>query len=85
MLQETTTAAATAGTNNAAALQQMSFSHLLQNFDLVGWVVFITLAIMSVMSVYWIVINVLKNIRLRGRADRVVSTFWETTNAQDAI
>ncbi|MDQ3160114.1 MAG: MotA/TolQ/ExbB proton channel family protein, partial [Pseudomonadota bacterium] len=46
---------------------------------------FITLAIMSVMSVYWIVMNVLKNMRLRGRADRVVSTFWETTNAQDAI
>ncbi|MCY7353490.1 MAG: MotA/TolQ/ExbB proton channel family protein [Lysobacter sp.] len=85
MLQETTTAAATAGTNNAAALQQMSFSHLLQNFDLVGWVVFITLIVMSVMSVYWIVINFLKNVRLRGRADRVVSTFWETTNAQDAI
>lgn len=85
MLQETTTAAATAGTNNAAALQQMSFGHLIQNFDLVGWVVFITLAVMSVMSVYWIVINFLKNVRLRGRADRVVSTFWETTNAQDAI
>ena len=85
MLQETTTAAATAGNNNAAALQQMSFSHLLQNFDLVGWVVFITLAVMSVMSVYWIVINFLKNMRLRGRADRVVTTFWETTNAQDAI
>ncbi len=85
MLQETTTAAATAGNNNAAAIQQMSFSNLIQNFDLVGWVVFITLAIMSVMSVYWIVINFLKNMRLRGRADRVVSTFWETTNAQDAI
>nr|MDQ3056850.1 MotA/TolQ/ExbB proton channel family protein [Pseudomonadota bacterium] len=85
MLQETTTAAATAGNNNAAALQQMSFSHLLQNLDLVGWVVLITLVIMSVMSVYWIVINFLKNMRLRGRADRVVSTFWETTNAQDAI
>ncbi len=85
MLQETTTAAATAGTNNAAALQQMSFSHLLQNLDPLGWVVLVTLVIMSVMSVYWIVINFLKNMRLRGRADRVVSTFWETTNAQDAI
>ncbi len=85
MLQETTTAAATGGTNNAEALQQMSFSNLIQNFDLVGWVVFITLVVMSVMSVYWIVINFLKNMRLRGRADRVVSTFWETTNAQDAI
>ncbi|TWH99489.1 biopolymer transport protein ExbB [Luteimonas cucumeris] len=84
MLQETTAAAAS-GNNNAAALQQMSFGHLLQNFDAVGWVVFITLALMSVMSVYWIVMNVIKNMRLRGRADRVVSTFWETPNAQDAI
>ncbi|TWI13466.1 MotA/TolQ/ExbB proton channel family protein [Aerolutibacter ruishenii] len=84
MLQETTTAAA-AGGNNAEALQQMSFAHLLQNFDTVGWIVFITLAVMSVMSVYWIVINFIKNMRLRGSADRVISTFWETPNAQDAI
>ena len=83
MLQETATAAA--GNNNAAALQQMSFGHLLQNFDAVGWIVFVTLALMSIMSVYWIVINFIKNMRLRGRADRVVSTFWETPNAQDAI
>jgi biopolymer transport protein ExbB len=40
---------------------------------------------MSVMSWYWIIINFIKNMRLRGRADRVVSTFWETSNAQDAI
>jgi biopolymer transport protein ExbB len=83
MLQETTTA--TAGNNNAAALQQMGFAELVQNFDFVGWAVFITLAVMSVMSVYWIVINFIKNTRLRGRADRVVTTFWETSNAQDAI
>ena len=50
MLQETTTAA-TAGGSNAQALQQMSFAHLLQNFDFVGWVVFITLAIMSILSI----------------------------------
>ncbi|NUO75092.1 MotA/TolQ/ExbB proton channel family protein [Lysobacter sp. 5GHs7-4] len=84
MLQETTTAA-TAGGSNAEALQQMSFAHLLQNFDIVGWVVFLTLAIMSVLSVYWIVVNFVKNLRLRGSSDRVVSTFWETPNAQDAI
>ncbi len=84
MLQETTTAA-TAGGSNAQALQQMSFAHLLQNFDFVGWVVFITLAIMSVLSIYWIVVNFVKNLRLRASSDRVVSTFWETPNAQDAI
>ena len=63
----------------------MGFDHLIQGFDGVGWIVFLTLSIMSVMSWYWIIINFIKNMRLRGRADRVVSTFWETTNAQDAI
>ncbi len=86
MLQETTAAApAAAGGNNAAALQQMGFDHLIQNFDVVGWAVFITLSIMSVMSWYWIIINFIKNSRLRGRADKVVGTFWETPNEQDAI
>ena len=87
MLQETAAAAApaAAGGNNAAALQQMGFDHLIQNFDVVGWVVFVTLSIMSVMSWYWIIINFIKNTRLRGRADKVVGTFWETPNAQDAI
>ena len=85
MLQETTTAAASASASNAEALQQMSFSHLLTNLDLLGWVVLITLVIMSVLSIYWIVINFFKNMRLRSNSDRVISTFWETPNAQDAI
>src|SRR3546814_14185825 len=51
----------------------------------VSWVVLLTLLVMSAGSVYWIVINTFKNISLRRSADRVVSTFWETTNAQDAI
>ncbi|QDA57358.1 MotA/TolQ/ExbB proton channel family protein [Thermomonas aquatica] len=86
MLQETTAAApAAAGGNNAAALQQMGFDHLIQNFDVVGWAVFITLSVMSVMSWYWIIINFIKNMRLRGRGDKVIGTFWETPNAQDAI
>ena len=84
-LESTAVAPEAAGGNNAAALQQMGFESLIQNFDLVGWVVFITLAVMSVMSWYWIIINFLKNMRLRGRGDRVTGTFWETPNAQDAI
>ncbi|MGV8922243.1 MAG: MotA/TolQ/ExbB proton channel family protein [Thermomonas sp.] len=84
-LESTAVAPDAAGGNNAAALQQMGFESLVQNFDAVGWIVFITLAIMSVMSWYWIIINFLKNIRLRGRGDRVTGTFWETPNAQDAI
>jgi biopolymer transport protein ExbB len=84
MLQETSTAAA-AGGSNAEALNQMSFVHLVQNLDFVGWIVLITLTLMSVLSVYWIVMNFIKNMRLRSSSDRVISTFWETTNAQDAI
>lgn len=84
MLQETTTAA-TAGGSNAQALQQMSFGHMVQNFDLVAWIVFITLVTMSAMSIYWMIYNFVKNMRLRASSDRVISTFWETPNAQDAI
>ena len=86
MLQESTAAApAAAGGNNAAALQQMGFDHLITQLDFVGWVVFITLMVMSLMSWYWIIINFVKNTRLRGRGDKVIGTFWETPNAQDAI
>lgn len=86
MLQETLSAAAAGtGASNAQALNNMSFAHLLQNFDIVGWVVFLTLMIMSVLSIYWIVMNLIRNMRLRGSSDRVISTFWETPNAQDAI
>ncbi|MBE2210859.1 MAG: MotA/TolQ/ExbB proton channel family protein [Xanthomonadaceae bacterium] len=84
MLQQPTTPTA-AGGNNAEALNQMSFGNLIQHFDFVGWVVFITLVIFSLFSVYWIVVNLVKNMRLRGSADRVVTTFWQTPNAQDAI
>ncbi|AWV05735.1 MotA/TolQ/ExbB proton channel family protein [Marilutibacter maris] len=84
MLQETTTAA-TAGGSNAEALQQMSFGHMIQNFDTVAWIVFITLVTMSAMSIYWMIYNFVKNMRLRASSDRVISTFWETPNAQDAI
>src|SRR3546814_8726456 len=70
---------------DAAAFQQMGFDHLLVGFDVVGWVVFVTLVLMSIGSWYYTVVNVLSNLRVSSRADRVVRTFWETTNAQDAI
>ncbi len=83
MLQETT-AAATGG-NNAEAFQQMGFSHLLQNFDAMGWIVFITLVLMSVGSIYSIAMNFFRNMRLSSNSDKVVSTFWDTPNIQDAM
>ncbi|HVR81308.1 MAG TPA: MotA/TolQ/ExbB proton channel family protein [Luteimonas sp.] len=91
MLQETTNAAAATGGNAATALTQMGVNHLLSQMIsdpgayAVQWAVLLTLLIMSAMSLYWIVINLFKNMSLRRGADRVISTFWETTNAQDAI
>jgi biopolymer transport protein ExbB len=91
MLQETTQAAAATGGNAASALTQMGVDHLLTEMMndpgsfAVSWAVLITLTLMSAMSIYWIVINFFKNVSLRRSADRVVSTFWETPNAPDAI
>jgi len=91
MLQETLFAAAAGGINAANALSQMGFEHMISEMVskpgefIVSWVVLLTLVIMSAMSWYWTVINVLRSTRLKGQADRVTSAFWETPNAQDAI
>jgi len=83
MLQETTAPAAGAG--NAQALTQMGFANLIEHMTVVNWIVFIVLILMSVLSIYWIIYNFIKNIRLKKNSDRVIATFWETPNAQDAI
>lgn len=85
MLQETTNAPVTGAADSAAALQQMGFADMITHLDIVGWVVLCTLLAMSAMSIYWIIFNFIKNARLRSSSDRVISTFWETPNAQDAI
>jgi biopolymer transport protein ExbB len=74
-----------AGHGDAAALTQMGFDHLIQNFDVLGWVVFLVLAIMSVGSWLFIVINAWRALAIRSRADKVRHVFWDTTAAQDAV
>ena len=82
-------AAAPTANNTAEAFNQMGFSHMFQGFisgdNLVGLVVFIVLIIMSTGSLFYMVVNLIKGRMVAGRADRVVRTFWETSNAQDAI
>jgi len=70
---------------DAAALQQMGFDHLLHNFDVLGLVVFVVLVLMSVMSWYYIVINMWRVLSIRSRTDKVRHTFWETTSTQEAV
>jgi len=83
------TAAAPTANNTAEAFGQMGFIHVVQGFlsgeNMLGAVVFVVLLIMSVGSLYYMVVNLIKGSMVRTRADRVVRTFWETSNAQDAI
>ena len=81
-------AAARAGgsaASNAEALQQLGFSHMIQNLDIVSAGVLVFLVIMSIGSWWYTIVNLIKNTVIRSRADRVMRTFWETPNAQDAI
>jgi biopolymer transport protein ExbB len=71
--------------NNAEALQQLGFSHMIQNQDFISRFVLIFLVIMSIGSWWYTIINMIKNLIIRSRADRVIRTFWETPNAQDAV
>lgn len=81
----TTDAAQVAGNSNAEAMKQMGFANLVQNFNWVGWVVFITLVVMSFLSWYFIIANAIRNSMVRGRADKVINGFWSNGSTQDAI
>ena len=78
-------APAAAGANNAEALQQLGFNHMIHNLDIISAGVLFFLVIMSIGSWWYTIVNLIKNLVVRSRADRVIRTFWETPNAQDAI
>lgn len=86
MLQPTpSTGGAPGGNSNAQALQEMGFNHLVNNFDTVAWVVFITLVVMSILSWYFIIANLLRNASVRSKADKVIGKFWDARTAQESI
>lgn len=73
------------GNANAHALQQAGFDQLIHNFDWLGWLVFIVLVVMSLLSWYYIIFNLLKNSQIRSRMNKVIDAFWHTPSPQDAI
>ncbi|MBS0590826.1 MAG: MotA/TolQ/ExbB proton channel family protein, partial [Proteobacteria bacterium] len=83
MLQEAASAPV-AGQGNAAALQQMGFEHLLHNSDALGYIVFVTLVIMSIGSVVFIILNAWRTFSIRGRGNKVREQFFETKSLTDA-
>ncbi len=70
---------------NSEAMKQMGFSDLVHNLDPIGWIVLVTLVIMSVASWYFIVANAIRNAMVRSRADKVIQGFWSTGSTQEAI
>lgn len=83
---ETTDAIQAAGVNaNAQAMKQMGFGDLMQNFDWLGWVVFVTLIIMSFLTWYYIIANTIRLTIVSRRAEKVVNGFWGNASTQDAI
>src|SRR6185503_9501308 len=81
----TDAAAQVAGNSNAEAMKQMGFANLAQGFDWLGWVVFITLVVMSFLSWYFIIANTIRNGLVKSRADGVINGFWNNPSTQDAI
>ena len=79
------TAAAPSSASNAESLQQLGFSHMIQNQDFVSRAVLFFLVVMSIGAWWYTIVNFIKNMVIKSRADRVIRTFWETPNAQDAI
>ena len=71
--------------SDAAALSQMGFSHMIQHLDAVGWIVLLTLAVMSLMSWFFIISNTVRNSAVRSRADKVIRGFWGSNSTQEAV
>lgn len=86
MLQDTSSssAAAGSGSSNAEAMRQMGFDHLVHHLDVLGWIVFIVLLLMSIASWYFIIINGIRNSQVRSRGEKVIDAFWNS-KGQHAI
>ncbi len=71
--------------SNAHAMAQAGFGNLIQHFGVVGWIVFIVLLVMSLLSWYFIIANFIRNTMVRARADKVIQAFWHNPSAQESI
>ena len=81
----TDAAQAMGGNTNAEAMKAMGFSDLIHNFDPLGWIVFVTLVVMSFLSWYFIIANGIRNAAVKSRAEKVIAAFWANGSTQDAI
>jgi len=63
-------------------LTTMSFANFLRQTDAVGMFVFGVLVVMSIVSWFFIILKAARVMRIRSRANHVVSSFWRTSPDQ---
>lgn len=66
-------------------MEQMGLMHLWQASDFVAKFVFVVVLIMFIGTVWYIATASMRNFGIRSRAHKVIDTFWQTTNPQEAI
>ena len=70
---------------NSDGAADFSFAAAMQAMGVVNWSVFVALIVMSLVAWFYTVMKVIKYARIKGRIDTVTASFWQTTNAQEAI
>lgn len=76
------------GASNAEAMKNLGFEHLFHGFltdNYLGLVVFIVLSVMSLASIYYIIVNAIRSVSVSSRADKVIHGFWAAGSVQDAV
>ncbi len=63
---------------------QMGLAHMWAASDFVGKFVFFVMLLMFIGTVWFIVVVSIRNYGIRSRAGKVIETFWQTTNPQEA-
>ncbi len=64
--------------DDALALTKMGFSHMINHIDIVGWVVLLVMAGMSMATWFYVVYNSARLFVVKRRGPRVVDRFWES-------
>ena len=71
--------------HSTTALTQMGFANLISQADGVALAVLLLLLLMAVFSWYYILTKALRAMAIRGKADSVVSGFWEASSLPDGV
>lgn len=66
-------------------MEQMGFMHLWGAADIVAKIVFLVVFVMFAGMVWFIIVPAVRNFAIRARGHKVIETFWQTTNPQEAI